>query len=115
MKSVEVPQGAMVAVGLPWEEVKKRLPEGVIAACNNSADSVTISGLKDVTLKFAETLREEGIFAKPVDSMGYAFHTHFIKNLIAPLRPYYEKVSIFTKINVIIILIVFFFVQFYNR
>lgn len=92
MNQIDVPAGAMVAVGMSWEEIKKRLPEGVIAACHNSADSVTISGLKDVTLKFAETLRQEGIFAKPVDSMGYAFHSPHIQKLLPALKPYYSKV-----------------------
>ncbi|XP_050064418.1 fatty acid synthase-like [Aphis gossypii] len=92
LTQIDVPPGAMVAVGLSWEETQKRLPEGILAACHNSADSVTISGPKDITLKFAETLRQEGIFAKPVDSMGYAFHSPYLKDLIPALRPYYEKI-----------------------
>lgn len=92
LTQLDVPTGAMVAVGLSWEEIQKRLPEGVIAACHNSADSVTISGLKDITLKFAETLRQEGIFAKPVDSLGYAFHSSYLQQLLPALKPYYEKV-----------------------
>jgi len=93
LKQIDVPVGAMVAVGLSLEETQKRLPEGIIAACHNSADSVTISGMKDVTLKFAETLRQEGIFAKPVDSMGYAFHSPYLPGFISSLKPYYKKVS----------------------
>lgn len=94
LTQIDVPAGAMVAVGLSWEETQKRLPDGILAACHNSADSVTISGPKDITLKFAETLRQEGIFAKPVDSMGYAFHSPYLNDLIPALRPYYEKVLI---------------------
>jgi len=93
LTEIDVPGGAMAAVGLSWEETKKRLPKGVIAACHNSADSVTISGPKDITLKFAESLRQEGIFAKPVDSMGYAFHSPYLEKLIPALKPYYEKVQ----------------------
>jgi fatty acid synthase len=94
LTQIDVPVGAMVAVGLSWEETNRRLPDGIIAACHNSADSVTISGPKDITLKFAETLKNEGIFAKPVDSMGYAFHSPYLQKLIPALRPYYEKVII---------------------
>jgi len=94
LTQIDVPAGAMVAVGLSWEEIQKRLPDGIIAACHNSADSVTISGPKDVTLKFAETLRQEGIFAKPVDSMGYAFHSPYLPGFISSLKPYYKKVSL---------------------
>jgi len=93
LSKIDVPVGAMVAVGLPWEDIQKRVPEGVILACYNSADSVTISGLKDVTLKFAETLRQEGIFAKPVNSLGYAFHSPYIQQLLPALKPYYSKVA----------------------
>jgi fatty acid synthase, animal type len=92
LTQIDVPAGAMVAVGLSWEETQKRLPEGIIVACHNSADSVTISGLKDITLNFTETLKQEGIFAKPVDSMGYAFHSPYLKGFIPSLKPYYEKV-----------------------
>lgn len=37
-------RGAMAAVGLSWEEAVKRCPDGVVAACHNGADSVTVSG-----------------------------------------------------------------------
>lgn len=89
---MDIIPGAMVAVGLSWEEIQKRLPDGIIAACHNSADSVTISGPKDITLKFTETLKQEGIFAKPVDSMGYAFHSPYLQKLLPVLKPYYAKV-----------------------
>lgn len=93
LTEIEVIAGAMVAVGLSWEETQKILPKGIIAACHNSADSVTISGPKDITLKFAELLKQKGIFAKPVDSLGYAFHTSYLQKLIPALKPYYEKVN----------------------
>jgi len=92
LTQIDVPPGAMVAVGLSWEETQKKLPEGIIVACHNSKDSVTISGLKDITLKFTETLKNESIFAKPVDSMGYAFHSPYLNGFIPSLKPYYEKV-----------------------
>ncbi|XP_050531344.1 fatty acid synthase-like [Daktulosphaira vitifoliae] len=92
LMEIDIIPGAMVAVGLSWEETIKRLPEGIIAACHNSADSVTISGPKDITLKFAETLQNEGIFAKPVDSLGYAFHSPYLQKLIPALKPYYSKI-----------------------
>lgn len=92
LTEMDIIPGAMVAVGLSWKETQKRLPEGIIAACHNSADSVTISGPKDITLKFAESLKQEGIFAKPVDSMGYAFHSPYLQKLLPVLKPHYAKV-----------------------
>lgn len=92
---INVPAGAMVVVGLSWEEINKRLPDGIIAACYNSADNVTISGLRDATLKFAETLKKEGIFVRSVDSLGFAFHSPYIQKLIPELKPYYAKVVLY--------------------
>ena len=40
-----LPAGAMAAVGLTWEEAKERCPEGVVPACHNAQDTVTISGM----------------------------------------------------------------------
>lgn len=44
MAQREEMRGAMAAVGLSWEEAAKRCPEGVVPACHNGAESVTISG-----------------------------------------------------------------------
>lgn len=34
--------GAMAAVGLTWEECAARCPPGVVPACHNAEDSVTV-------------------------------------------------------------------------
>lgn len=39
--------GGMAAIGLSWDDAVKRCPEGVVAACHNGHDSVTISGYAD--------------------------------------------------------------------
>lgn len=54
----------MAAVGLTWEEAQAQCPEGVVPACHNGADSVTISGDGEKVLEFCEQLKEKGIFAK---------------------------------------------------
>jgi fatty acid synthase len=71
-------EGAMAAVGLSWEDAKKRCPEGVYPACHNAADSVSISGPPAAIDKFVEELKAEGIFAKKVQSSGQAFHSKYI-------------------------------------
>ena len=45
VKEARLEAGAMAAVGLTWEEAKCRCPEGVVPACHNAIDTVTISGL----------------------------------------------------------------------
>lgn len=44
MNSKKNMKGAMAAVGLTWEQAHERCPEGVVPACHNGQDSVTISG-----------------------------------------------------------------------
>jgi fatty acid synthase len=40
----KIPRGTMAAVGLSYNETKKMCPKGVFVVCDNSKDSVTISG-----------------------------------------------------------------------
>uniref|UniRef100_A0A1I8BMW0 Fatty acid synthase n=1 Tax=Meloidogyne hapla TaxID=6305 RepID=A0A1I8BMW0_MELHA len=75
MAKREKMHGAMAAVGLSWEEAQKRCPEGVVPACHNGADSVTISGDAEKIAEFCAQLQKEDIFAKQVDSSGIPFHS----------------------------------------
>uniref|UniRef100_A0AC35U6Z3 Carrier domain-containing protein n=1 Tax=Rhabditophanes sp. KR3021 TaxID=114890 RepID=A0AC35U6Z3_9BILA len=68
-------EGGMAAIGLTWEETAKRCPEGVVPACHNGLESVTISGEADKVQKFVDELTKEEIFAKFVDSSGIPFHS----------------------------------------
>ena len=79
----------MAAIGLTWEDTKKRLPPSVVAACHNAHDSVTISGVTEEVEKFVEELKKEEVkrvklhskttfvqvFAKRVESAGVPFHS----------------------------------------
>ena len=40
----KIPKGLMAAVGLSYNEARKMCPKGVFAVCDNSKESVTISG-----------------------------------------------------------------------
>lgn len=78
--------GAMAAIGLTWEEAKKRCPPEIVPACHNSEDSVTISGPPAAIEKFVEQLQAENIFAKAVNSSGTAFHSKYIAEAGPRLR-----------------------------
>ncbi|XP_077489974.1 fatty acid synthase-like [Amblyomma americanum] len=78
-----LPDGAMAAVGLTWEEAAKRCRDGVVPACHNAEDSVTVSGPKHAVTELVEGLRAEGVFAREVDSANVAFHSQDMK-IIAP-------------------------------
>ncbi|CAA9997196.1 unnamed protein product, partial [Nesidiocoris tenuis] len=84
--------GAMAAVGLTWEEAKKRVPENIVAACHNGEDSVTVSGPPAEVDAFVKQLSSEGIFAKKVLSSGVAFHSKYIADAGPKLRSSLERV-----------------------
>ncbi|WKY15735.1 hypothetical protein Q1695_000877 [Nippostrongylus brasiliensis] len=84
MKHKEI-KGGMAAVGLTWEEAQAQCPEGVVPACHNGADSVTISGDGEKVLQFCEQLKEKGIFAKAVDSSGIPFHSPMMARVKEPM------------------------------
>ena len=84
--------GLMAAVGLSIEECNRRLPKGVIAACHNSEDSVTISGPVDQVREFVKQLTAENVFAREVASCGVAFHSPYVASIAPDLTERLEKV-----------------------
>ncbi|KAI1291794.1 Fatty acid synthase [Halotydeus destructor] len=79
----KLPKGQMAAVGLTWEECKRRCPPGVFLACHNSDDSVTITGPYEITIKFMEKLHSEQVFVRALKTCEVAFHSQYV-NPIAP-------------------------------
>ncbi|KAL0595770.1 Fatty acid synthase [Plecturocebus cupreus] len=92
IKEANIPKGAMAAVGLSWEECKQRCPPGVVPACHNSEDTVTISGPQGPVKEFVEQLKQEGVFAKEVRTGGMAFHSYFMEGIAPPLLQALKKV-----------------------
>ena len=92
VEEAKLPRGLMAAVGLSWEEAKRRCPKGVVPACHNSEDSVTISGAYDATFKFLEELRAENVFAREVKSSDVSFHSYFMEAIAPTLLEKLKKV-----------------------
>ncbi|KAB0795973.1 hypothetical protein PPYR_10034 [Photinus pyralis] len=88
----KLPLGAMAAVGLSWEECKRRCPPEIVAACHNSKDSVTISGPPKAIEDFVAQLKSEEIFAKAVKSSGHAFHSKYIAEAGPKLRKALDEI-----------------------
>lgn len=84
--------GAMAAIGLSWEEAKRRCPPEIFPACHNSEDSVTISGPPAAIEKFVAELTAENIFAKAVKSSGTAFHSKYIADAGPKLRKALDQI-----------------------
>uniref|UniRef100_A0A452SJH0 Fatty acid synthase n=1 Tax=Ursus americanus TaxID=9643 RepID=A0A452SJH0_URSAM len=92
IKEANIPPGAMAAVGLSWEECKQRCPPGIVPACHNSEDTVTISGPQAEMAAFMEQLKQEGVFAKEVRTGGMAFHSYFMESIAPTLLRALKKV-----------------------
>lgn len=85
-------RGAMAAVGLSWEEVKKICPPDIVPACHNAVDSVTVSGPIESILAFVEELKNKDIFVKLVNSSGFAFHSKYISLAGPKLRASLDEI-----------------------
>ncbi|KAF2267503.1 hypothetical protein CC78DRAFT_490418 [Lojkania enalia] len=80
--------GAMAAVGVGREEVIKYLTDGVVIACQNSPQSVTLSGDADkidIVLENLKTYSPESFSRRLRVEMAY--HSHHMQSL----GPTYEK------------------------
>jgi len=78
---------------MTWEEAHRRCPEGVVPACHNSLDSVTVSGPAHAVTAFIAELQKEGVFAKAVNSAGIAFHSSCMLNAAPAFRQRLQEVS----------------------
>ncbi|XP_063312266.1 fatty acid synthase [Pelobates fuscus] len=92
IKEAKLPAGGMAAVGLTWEECKIQCPQGVVPACHNSEDTVTISGPQDSVREFVAKLKKDGVFAKEVQSAGVAFHSYYMESIAPALLNALKKV-----------------------
>lgn len=92
LQDTKLAKGKMAAVGIKWEDCDGLLPPGVFPVCHNSEDNVTISGPEADITSAVEELTSKGIFAKAVNSSGYAFHSKYIAEAGPKLRKSLEKI-----------------------
>ncbi|XP_061081570.1 fatty acid synthase isoform X1 [Conger conger] len=92
IKEANLPPGGMAAVGLTWEECKAQCPQGVVPACHNAEDTVTISGPQESVSQFVAHLKETGVFAKEVRSAGVAFHSYYMASIAPALLSALKRV-----------------------
>ncbi|XP_075559826.1 fatty acid synthase-like [Dermacentor variabilis] len=92
-----LPRGAMAAVGLTWEEAKRRGRNGVEAACHNAEDSVTVSGPEDAIFDLVKELQQEKLFARVVNTMNVAFHSTQMRRVGPALLKEYNQVVLEPK------------------
>lgn len=92
IKEASLPPGGMAAVGLTWEECIAQCPQGVVPACHNAEDTVTISGPQEAVSAFVSKLKQQGMFAKEVRSAGVAFHSYYMASIAPALLAALKKV-----------------------
>lgn len=92
IKEANLPPGGMAAVGLTWKECQAQCPQGVVPACHNAEDTVTISGPEEAVRTFVSDLKEQGVFAKEVRSAGVAFHSYYMASIAPTLLAALKKV-----------------------
>uniref|UniRef100_A0A4W5R3G1 Fatty acid synthase n=1 Tax=Hucho hucho TaxID=62062 RepID=A0A4W5R3G1_9TELE len=92
INEANLPPGGMAAVGLTWAECKAQCPQGVVPACHNAEDTVTISGPAEAVRKFVAELKESGVFAKEVRSAGVAFHSYYMASIAPALLAALKRV-----------------------
>ncbi|XP_045537636.1 fatty acid synthase [Papilio machaon] len=84
-KQTKVICGAMAAVGMGYDDLKRICPADIDIACHNSAGSSTISGPVDAVKDFVALLTSRGIFAKQVLSGNIAYHSKYVAAVGPPL------------------------------
>lgn len=82
--------------GLTWKQAQEQCPPGVVPACHNATDTVTVSGPQESVKKFVQELKEREVFAKEVNSAGVAFHSYYMKEIASALKTALDKVSYFS-------------------
>ncbi|KAF5025548.1 hypothetical protein F66182_2356 [Fusarium sp. NRRL 66182] len=100
--------GRMAAVGLGWDEAEKYLVPGVIIGCDNSPNSVTLSGDADELLAVVDAIKKDqpGVLAT-ILKVEKAYHSHhmaefgqdYYRNMLGkvsgntPSKPFFSSVT----------------------
>lgn len=92
IEDAKLPAGAMAVVGLTWEQAQKRCPVGVVPACYNHEENVTVSGPAKLVQQFVQQLTTEGIYAKEFNTHNIAYHSHFMNAVAPQMKSALEKV-----------------------
>ncbi|KAI2910620.1 hypothetical protein CBS147371_8770 [Aspergillus niger] len=74
-------KGAMAAIGLGRADVQQYLRDGVVLACENSPESVTISGDEQAVDKMLKDIQAQGeVFCRRL-AVNVAYHSHHMEEV----------------------------------
>ncbi|CAI7598432.1 unnamed protein product [Penicillium palitans] len=76
-EEIKTQQGGMAAVGLGWDQIKEFLVPGIVTACDNSPNSVTISGDADKLESVVAAVKQaHPDIPTTTLKVGQAYHSH---------------------------------------
>eukprot|EP00884_Botryococcus_braunii_P011836 jgi/Botrbrau1/20653/Bobra.113_1s0077.1 len=87
--------GLMAAVGLSAQEADallKQMDSPVVVACDNSPNSVTLSGRAQNVREILDMLRAKNVFVREVDTRGIAYHTAYLDDGLPQLQAALERI-----------------------
>ncbi|MDO4905904.1 MAG: amino acid adenylation domain-containing protein [Lautropia sp.] len=88
-----LPAGAMLAVRLPAEQIRPRLPEGVSIATINAPDACVVAGPFAPIDRLAEQLQADDVAHQKLNT-SHAFHSVMMDPAVAPFRRAVADVSL---------------------
>ncbi|HEY4034594.1 MAG TPA: aminotransferase class III-fold pyridoxal phosphate-dependent enzyme, partial [Ktedonobacteraceae bacterium] len=88
-----LPEGAMLAVSLPVQELNSFLNNDLFLAASNSPSRNVVSGPKDIVSELANRLRQNNIACRPILT-SHAFHSSMIDPILAPFIEEVRKVQL---------------------
>ncbi|CAL1284486.1 unnamed protein product [Larinioides sclopetarius] len=91
-ESADLPEAGMAAIGVSWSQAQEMCPKDVYPACDNTGDSVTISGLKGPLEKFIEKLKQDNIPVTMVNSHGFGSHCRLVYDAAPLMKAALEKI-----------------------
>ncbi|KAJ6625428.1 Fatty acid synthase [Pseudolycoriella hygida] len=74
-------RGSMAAVGLGYKQIKNIIPPTIEVACRNASNSSTISGPEEEVAAFVKLLKNQGTFAREVNTSNIAYHSRYIADI----------------------------------
>ena len=88
----ELPAGQMLAVTLPAEQVRNRLPEDLAIAAVNSPETCVLAGTAECVSQFAAELESTGVSCTTLRT-SHAFHSPMMEPMIERFRAELETVN----------------------
>lgn len=90
-----MPEGSMVAVGLPEEEVREWLSERVSLAAVNASNTTVLSGETGAVDEVAAKLEQRGVMVRRLRT-SHAFHSHMMEPILAEFEKEVRRVRLST-------------------